>query len=193
VTPVGSLDGNSILMANTVPRLSRVFGVFQRAVNGATTVLGAASVHVNAYFADVNGDGKIDGRDTSIITVVVPGKTFNGFPAYSLLDPVIIGDLAGAGSVDAGSITILNNFNVGLYTSAAQIPVPPGITGIVSPNIIKAAASVGGTTATPQLIALALPSDAASSALDSEQTALIDHVFAQYAKKHRHHRRAARY
>jgi len=163
-------------------------------VNGASfTGVVANSVHVNAYFGDVNGDGKIDSTDTSIITVVAstnPGSStgFTGFPAYSLLDPVIIGDLAGNGAVDSGSITILNNFNVGLYASAKQIPIPPVLTGVVSPNVVQAAVSSVGTT--PQLTALALPSDAANAAADSEQTAVIDHVFAQFAKNQRHHRRA---
>ncbi len=97
---------------------------------GAVTgTVPTAAVHVNAYFGDVNADGNVDGIDTLTANQVAIGKA-SGFNAYQQLDPVIIGDVAGDLTVDAGDVAALDLYAAKLHP--AQIPVPPGL-AVVSP------------------------------------------------------------
>ncbi len=97
---------------------------------GAVTgTVPTAAVHVNAYFGDVNADGNIDGIDTLTANQVAIGKA-TGFNAYQQLDPVIIGDVAGDLTVDAGDVTALDLYAAKLHPP--QIPVPPGL-AVISP------------------------------------------------------------
>jgi hypothetical protein len=96
-------------------------------VNGAAfTGVAAGGVHLNAYFGDVTGNGSIDGLDVATAATVAQGKA-TGFAAYQLLDPAIVGDVAGDISVDAGAVSDLAAFTVHLPT-----PVIPAIpTGLI--------------------------------------------------------------
>ena len=58
--------------------------------------------------------------------------TATGFGPYSLLDPAVVGDLAGDAVVDGGDVAYLKSFILNLPRT--KIPKPPGLTGIVSPS-----------------------------------------------------------
>jgi autotransporter-associated beta strand protein len=95
-------------------------------VNGATfTGLTADSLHVNAYFGDVTGNGSIDGLDVATANNVAQGAD-TGFAAYPLLDPAIVGDVADDISVDAGDVSALAAYAVHLPTPAIPA-IPTGI------------------------------------------------------------------
>jgi N-acetylneuraminic acid mutarotase len=85
----------------------------------------ANSVHLNAYFGDVSGDGKITGLDVATANSVAQGGRSSplGFAAYRLVDPGLVGDIAGDGSVDAGAISGLAAFTANL--KPAQISAIP--------------------------------------------------------------------
>jgi hypothetical protein len=85
----------------------------QGAVVGAVS---ASGVHVNAFFGDVSGNGRIDGLDVALAASVANG-TATGFAAYQLLDPAVVGDVALDYAVDAGDVSDLADFTV-------QLPVP---------------------------------------------------------------------
>ena len=93
--------------------------------------MSANGIHVNAYFGDVNGNHNIEGLDKLAIDNVAQGRA-TGFSAYALLDPVIVGDVAGDHQIDAGDVSLLDAYVVQLQPP--QIPVPPGLSGISSPN-----------------------------------------------------------
>src|SRR5207237_8305805 len=58
-------------------------------VNGAPfTGIGAAGIHVNAYFGDVSGDGLIGAADVNPLFNVALGNA-TGFGPYSQLDPAM--------------------------------------------------------------------------------------------------------
>jgi hypothetical protein len=93
------------------------------AITGAVSANG---VHVNAYAGDVTGNDTIDALDVALAYYVAQGKD-TGFVAYPLLDPAIVGDLAGDYSVDAGDVSDLAAYVVNLPTS--PIPtIPTGLT-----------------------------------------------------------------
>jgi N-acetylneuraminic acid mutarotase len=96
-------------------------------VNGsAFTGVAASAVHVNAYFGDVTGNGSIDALDVAFANSVAQGNA-TGFGAYPLLDPAIIGDVAGDISVDAGDVSTLAAYVSQLPT--LKIPaIPTGLT-----------------------------------------------------------------
>ena len=109
--------------------------------NGTVTgAAGAGAVHVNAYLGDVNGDGIINGLDTLTANAVANG-TVTGFAAYPLVDPVVIGDVGGDLSVDAGDVTSIDAFSAGFYQ--ALIPMPPGLTIIPAANSADPTLSLG--------------------------------------------------
>src|SRR5262249_37078728 len=86
----------------------------------------ADGVHVNAYFGDVTGNGSIDALDVATANNVAQGLA-TGFGAYTLLDPAIIGDVAGDISVDSGDGSTLAAYVSQLPTP--QIPaIPTGLT-----------------------------------------------------------------
>jgi N-acetylneuraminic acid mutarotase len=86
-------------------------------INGsAFTGVTAPGVHVNAYFGDVTGNGPIDGLDVATANGLAQGKS-TGFEAFPLLDPVVVGDVAGDISVDAGDVSTLAAF-------VSQLPTP---------------------------------------------------------------------
>jgi hypothetical protein len=98
-------------------------------LNGsAFTGVWADGVHVNAYFGDVSGNGVADGLDVAFANNVAQGKS-TGFGAYTLLDPAIIGDVAGDVSVDAGDVSSLAAYVLQLPTpKIPAIPTGPAIT-----------------------------------------------------------------
>jgi hypothetical protein len=111
-------------------------------LNGTSTgPVGDDAVEVVGYFGDATGDGVLSGGDASLISRVATGVDNNpatgvigGFAAYQLADPVLIGDLAAAGNVGAGSVTLMNSFLSG--TPRPQIPaIPSGLTiAVVGPD-----------------------------------------------------------
>ncbi len=130
--------------------------------SGTTNVVSANTVHVNAYLADVSGDGLVDGLDTITANLVAIGPD-TGFSAYQLLDPVIIGAAANDLSVQAGDVQAINNYTALL--NPLQIPRPPGIS-VHSPN-----------AADPTLSLATLAGSAASQNATGTQTVsvLLDH------------------
>jgi hypothetical protein len=95
-------------------------------VNGAPFAgVSAGGVHVNAYFGDLSGDGQITGLDLATAGNVAAGTPTSpiGLSAYKLVDPALIGDIEGDGSIDAGTISSLAAFLARVSTPA--IPVPP--------------------------------------------------------------------
>jgi hypothetical protein len=92
-------------------------------VNGSDfTGVWANGLHVNTYFGDVTGDGKISGLDVATAGAVASGNSL-GLPAYKLVDPAVLGDIAGDASVDATAVSDLASFTAKL--PAPQIPAIP--------------------------------------------------------------------
>src|SRR5262249_511623 len=91
-----------------------------------TGAVGANGVHVNAYFGDVSGNGRIDALDVATASNVAQGKD-SGFAALQLLDPAIVGDVAVDYSVDAGDVSDIADFTVHLPMTVIPIP-PTGLT-----------------------------------------------------------------
>jgi autotransporter-associated beta strand protein len=96
-------------------------------VNGAAfTGVWANAIHVNAYLGDVTGNGSIDALDVAFANNVAEGAS-TGFPAFTLLDPAIVGDPQGDISVDAGDVSALAAVVVQL--PEPTIPaIPSGLT-----------------------------------------------------------------
>ena len=82
----------------------------------------------------MNGDKVIDGLDKLAANAVATGAA-TGFSAYTLSDPVIVGDVAGDLSVDAGDVSTLDAFVAQL--APAQIPLPPTQLPAGNPNFIN--------------------------------------------------------
>ncbi len=102
--------------------------------NSHTGAVGADGLHVNAYFADVNASKTVDGLDKLLADNVAQGKA-TGFDAFSNVDPVIIADVAGDLSVDAGDVTAIDSFVALLHP--VQIPQPPTQLLVTDPNYVN--------------------------------------------------------
>jgi hypothetical protein len=114
-------------------RTKELLGLGAIKVNGADfTGVTADGVHVNAYFGDVTGNGKIDGLDVMTANTVAQG-TATGFAAFTLLDPAIIGDVANDASVDAGDVSTLAAFVSRLPTPTVPA-IPTGLNILQMPG-----------------------------------------------------------
>ncbi len=120
---------------------------------GVTGAVGSNGIHVNAYAGDVNGDKMIDGLDklaaNFIATNTAPAGVGVGFSAYTQLDPVIIGDIAGDLSVDAGDVTTIDSFVAQL--NPLQIPQPPTQLPKTNPNFLDPTTMHSPNAADPTL------------------------------------------
>ncbi len=115
------------------------------------TITGAVSangVHVNAYFGDVTGGKVVTGLDTLGEDSVAQGHA-TGFSAYTQLDPVIIGDVAGDKSIDAGDVSAIDSFVGQLHPT--QIPQPPTQLLTTDPNYVNPSSIHSPNAADPTL------------------------------------------
>ncbi len=85
------------------------------------TVLGDEAVHAVGYFMDVNGDGAYTAADLNLLQRVITGKD-SGFSAWRNLDPVVIGDLDGN-----GSLTSLDAARFAAFLAGAPRPEIPAL------------------------------------------------------------------
>ncbi len=114
------------------------FGSIVINLGAVTGAVGSNGIHVNAYAGDVNGDKVIDGLDklaaNFIATNTAPPGVGIGFSAYTQLDPVIVGDVAGDLSVDAGDVTTIDSYVAQL--NPLQISQPPTQLLKTNPNYL---------------------------------------------------------
>jgi hypothetical protein len=103
----------------------------QGAIPGAVSANG---IHVNAYFGDLNGDKVISGLDTLSADMVAQGRA-TGVSAFTQLDPVIVGDVAGDKAVDAGDVSAIDLFVAQFHP--VQIPQPPTQLLATNPNYVN--------------------------------------------------------
>jgi hypothetical protein len=95
-------------------------------VNGGDfTGVTSPAVHVNAYFGDLSGDGQITGLDLATAGNVAAGTPTSplGVAAYRLVDPGLIGDAGGDGSIDSAAISSLAAYLA--HVATPPIPTPP--------------------------------------------------------------------
>jgi hypothetical protein len=123
-----------------------ILGLGTIKVNNADfTGVWANGLHVNAYFGDVTGDGKITGLDIATAESVATGASL-GLTAYKLIDPAAVGDIAGDGSIDATAVSDLASFTAKL--PVPQIPaIPSNVTitpGGPDPTLSLASGSQAG-------------------------------------------------
>jgi hypothetical protein len=120
---LGDILANVPNSAASSYKAKELLGLGAITLNGAAfTGVSAGGVHVNAYFGDVTGNGTIDGLDLATAGNVARGAA-TGFAAYQVLDPAIVGDVAGDNSVDAGDVSDLAAFTA--HVLAPVIPVIP--------------------------------------------------------------------
>jgi hypothetical protein len=104
-----------------------ILGLSQIKVNNADfTGAWANGLHVNAYFGDVTGDGKISGLDVATAGAVASGGSL-GLSAYRLVDPALVGDIAGDASIDATAVSDLASYTSNLPTPPIPL-IPAGLT-----------------------------------------------------------------
>src|SRR5262249_33463241 len=122
---LGDILANAPSSAANLYKAEELLDLSAVTVNGtAVTVVGDA-VHVNAYFGDVSGNGTIDALDVPTPNSVPQGSPSPplGLSAYKLVDPAIVGDIAGDASIDATAVSSLASFTSNLHPT--QIPTPP--------------------------------------------------------------------
>ena len=124
---LGDILGNVPNSAANVYKGKELLDLSGVTVNGAavTGLVVGDGLHVNAYFGDVTGDGQITGLDVATATNVAQGASTSpmGLSAYKLVDPAIVGDIAGDASIDATAVSNLAAFTSNLHPT--QIPAPP--------------------------------------------------------------------
>ena len=110
-------------------------------VTGGATVQAANGIHVDAYLGDVHVTAApaIDASDALDEETMIADK-YSGFSAYTLLDPVIIGNVAGPSQIVINGASITN-----LFTDSVHLPVP------LIPSVPAAVTTVSVSGADPTL------------------------------------------
>lgn len=133
--------------AKTLYKQKQLLTLSPITLNGAAfSGVSFAALHVNAYFGDSSGDGAISAADVNPMFVVSLGKASGFFP-YSLMDPAIVGDVAGNVVVDGGSVALLKAYILRLPRPV--IPTPPGLVGIIGPNAADPTLSLEYSSGSP--------------------------------------------
>lgn len=110
-----------------------------RSVDGVvqSSVLNPAddAVHVVGFFGDGNRDARYSSADVTLLQRVIT-RTDPGFAAWNRVDPVIVGDIAGGGtlnSIDGTRLAQEVAFLNGTLGSADRPEIPPIPAGFVPP------------------------------------------------------------
>jgi hypothetical protein len=112
-------------------------------LNGGTIpATGGSAVEVAALLGDTDGDGSYTTNDAHLILYYYV-KLINGFPAYSLIDPEIIGDVLGHGQVDLSDAVVINQEAVGT-------PAPGIIPNLPQPSLVVAMTKTQALISWPQ-------------------------------------------
>jgi hypothetical protein len=90
---------------------------------GSVAAIGADALHLVVFPGNASGSGAITSADVLDMARVVAGADA-GFAAYPLIDPDVIGDLLGDGTVDGPDGALLGRYVNGVTTP--QMPVYPG-------------------------------------------------------------------
>jgi hypothetical protein len=133
-TALPSAAGTPILLGGltaTVPStayyktkdLLHFTSVTLHAASGSVAAIGADALHLVVFAGNASGSGAIASADVLDMARVVAGADA-GFAAYPLIDPDVIGDLMGDGTVDGPDGALLGRYVNGVTT--LQIPVYPG-------------------------------------------------------------------
>ena len=80
------------------------------------------AIHIAAYFGDTNDDQSYDTPDVTLEQRYI-GLINNGFPAFPLADPALIGDITGNGLIQANDTTSIQRV-IGLV-NVPNIPALP--------------------------------------------------------------------
>jgi hypothetical protein len=133
-TPLPSASSAPILLGGitaTVPStayykakdLLHFSSVTLKAGGSSVATIGADALYLVTFPGDASGDGTITSADVLDMARVVAGADA-GFAAYPLIDPDVIGDLLGDGTVDGPDGALLGRYVNGVTTP--QVPVYPG-------------------------------------------------------------------
>ena len=139
-------------------------------VNGSSNVIADAAIQKVAYYADASGDGTLSGLDASLMARNMVG-TDDGFSAYPLTDPRIVGDVTGNGGIGGMDAMLVANKSVQLavpeipdvpfhaaLTAAGVDPtvsIPFGLTGLPG-NTVNVPVSIADSAAGLQSIDLTM-------------------------------------
>jgi N-acetylneuraminic acid mutarotase len=153
---LGDILANVPNSAANLYRAKELLTLTSITLNGAAfTGITSPSVHVNAYFGDLSGDGQITGLDLAIAGNVAAGAPPSpiGLAAYKQVDPGLVGDIGSDGSIDSAAISSLAGFLAQLPTPS--IPKPPGLTiapGGPDPIMSLAVGQTGGDIVNVQVL-----------------------------------------
>jgi len=135
------------------------------------------ALHVVGYFGDATGNALYGQDDVTLLQRVIV-KTDPGFAFWSNIDPVIVGDIAGGGSLnslDASRLLQEVNFvnGTGTIDRPEVPPIPTGIgpivfassQGVAPASLAAPAATTTAAKASGPVITLGKPTAAAAPAL----------------------------
>ena len=158
--PAGAAYGAQQVLDLTVTQLDGV-------APAAGQALDDDALHVAGYFGDSNRSGGYSVDDVTLLQNVIV-RTTPGFAAWRNTDPVVVGDIAGGGtlnSLDASRLLQEVNFLQG--SASVDRPEIPPIPGNIGPLVFAAVPGVGQTVAVPA----AAGSAAASAPQPASQSA----------------------
>ena len=106
--------------ASAIYKTTELLALSNITVSGGATVQAASGIHVDAYLGDVHVTGApaIDASDALDEETFIANK-YTGFSAYPLLDPVIVGNVAGASQIVINGSSVTN-----LFSKSVPRPVP---------------------------------------------------------------------
>jgi hypothetical protein len=133
-TPLPSASSTPILLGGitaTVPStayykakdLLHFSSVSLNTATGSVPTIGSDALHLVTFAGNASGSGAITSADVLDMARVVAGADA-GFAAYPLVDPDVIGDLLGDGTVDGPDGALLGRYVNGVTTP--QVPTYPG-------------------------------------------------------------------
>ena len=111
--------------ASAIYKTTELLALGNITVSGGATVQAASGIHVDAYLGDVHVTAApaIDASDALDEEAFIADK-YTGFSAYTLLDPVIVGNVAGSSQIQINGASITNIFTESVHL---QVPLVPSV------------------------------------------------------------------
>ena len=131
--------------AATIYKTKELLALSNISITGGATVQAADGIHVNAYLGDVHVTAApaIDASDALDEQTIIADK-YSGFSAYTLLDPVIIGNVAGPSQIVINGSSVTSLFSKSVHLSVPLIPTIPASVTTVSVSGADPTVSLGG-------------------------------------------------
>ena len=141
---LGDITASVPTASATIYKTKELLALSNISITGGATVQAADGIHVDAYLGDVHVTAlpAIDASDALDEQTMIANK-YSGFSAYTLLDPAIIGNVAGPSTIAINGSSVTSLFSKSVNLSVPLIPTIPASVATVSVSGADPTVSLG--------------------------------------------------